>query len=83
MCPWLRCRLSRIVRAGWKAPERSLYSDTFSPGTPKAVVHGHFLNAQPAPAVRIMTESFTVALKREIIVQCVISELSRGFCHLF
>jgi hypothetical protein len=32
-----RCRLSRIVRAGWKAPERSLYSDTFTPGTPKAV----------------------------------------------
>ena len=64
----LRCRLSRIVRTGWKAPERSLYSDTFTPGTPKAVVHGHFLNAQPAPAVRIMTESFTVALKREIIV---------------
>ena len=67
-CPWLRCRLSRIVRAGLKAPERSLCSDTFHPGTPKAVVHGHFLNAQPAPAVRIMTESFTVALKREIIV---------------
>jgi len=38
----MRCRLSRIVRTGWKAPERSLCSDTFTPGTPKAVVHGHF-----------------------------------------